>query len=131
MNNITKISTKEIIKKVEDGVSKKNVWQKPLLLLTKNGDDYNYVSDELNDRFRSAALNHIIINNDDVDFYEYLGDDLLGYSEQFHHICVDCFEKTHKPVISFICVEEANCSVENIPAWIYEQFEVVMLKGWQ
>ena len=129
MNNITKISTKEIIKKVEDGVSKKNVWQKPLLLLTKNGDDYNYVEGELDDRFRSAALNSAG-NNDDVDFYEYLGG-RLGYSEQFHRICVDCFEKTHKPVISFICVEEANCSVENIPAWIYEQFEVVMLKGWQ
>jgi hypothetical protein len=129
MNNIAKISIEEVMKKVEDGVSKKNVWQKPLLLLTKNGDDYNYVHDELNDRFRSAALNQVV-NNDDVDYYEYLGGP-LGYSEDFHHRCVEYFENKHKPVISFICVEDKNCSVENIPTWIYEQFEVVMLKGWQ
>ena len=147
MKPIIEISEKELLQKVKDGVSKNAVWQKPLLLLTKNGDDYNYFMDTLNETYNTKnfntdpahfkfvrvdnklemSLNDVIFDghHPDVDIYELLG---LSYDEKIHRYCADLFEYEGKPVISFICVADSNCSVDNIPAWMYEKFEIVMLK---
>lgn len=143
------ISEKEFLQKLKDGVSKKVVWQKPFLLLTKDGSDYNYISDAINETYNNYCINtdplHLkFVRNDnklemslngvivdghhpDVDIYEYLGGP-LGYDEKIHRYCVDLVEYENKPVISFICVTDKNCSIENIPAWMHETFEIAKLK---
>ena len=143
------ISEKELLKKVQEGVSKKAAWQKPLLLLTQNGSDYNYIRDLLKENYRSScivnepfynefvrvdnklemSLNGVIVDyhHSDVDFYEYLGG-CLGYDEKIHRYCVSLVEYEAKPVISFICVTDKNCSVKNIPAWMKEEYEIAMLE---
>ena len=148
MNMIGKISEKELLKKVEDGVSKNTIWQKPLLLLTKDGSDYNYMLDSINEKYRTStivtepnyfefvrvgdklemSLNDEIIDghHPDVDVYNYLGGP-LGFDEKVHRYCVDLIEYETKPVISFICVADKNCSVDDIPEWIKEQFEIALL----
>ena len=105
--------------------------------------------DTLNERFRSRNINtdpfnwefvrvdgklEISLNGDtvdghnpSVDIYEYLGG-CLGFDEKVHHYCIDLIEYEAKPVISFFCVTDKNCSVENIPVWMKEQFEIAMLK---
>ena len=137
------------MKKIENGVSKNEIWEKPLLLLTKGGDDYNYMLDSINDKFRTASIvlepkYYNFVRKDgklelsfngevcdghhtDVDVYEYLGGP-LGYDEKTHHYLADLVKYECKPVISFICVADSNCSVGDIPAWIKEQFEIAMLK---
>ena len=149
MNIMKEISEKEFLQKLKDGVSKKVVWQKPFLLLTKDGSDYNYISDALsetynnryintdplhfkfvrNDNKLEMSLNGVIVDghHPDVDIYEYLGGP-LGYDEKIHRYCVDLVEYEGKPVISFICVTDKNCSIENIPAWMHETFEIAKLK---
>ena len=149
MNIIDKITEEELLGKVQDGVSKNVIWQKPLLLLTKDGSDYTYIMDKLGERFSKKNINTDPFNwdfirvdgklelslngvsvdghNPDVDIYEYLGGP-LGFDEKVHRYCVNLIEYEAKPVISLICVQDKNCSVENIPTWIKEQFEVVMLK---
>jgi hypothetical protein len=58
MNSIEKITEESLLKKVADGVSRKSVWTKPMLLLTKNGDDYLYISDTLNEIYpKSKCIN--------------------------------------------------------------------------
>ncbi len=143
------ICEKELLKKVEEGVSKKVAWQKPLLLLTKNGDDYNYINDLLQETYHDycinsdpsyyafirvnnkleVSLNDVIVDyhHSDVDFYEYLGGP-LAYDEKIHRYCVSLVEYEAKPVISFICVTDKNCAVEDIPAWMEEEFEIAMLE---
>ena len=148
-NGIKLISEKELLKKVEEGVSKTAVWQKPLLLLTKNGSDYNYINDLLCDAYRDScivnepfydefvrvgnklemSLNGVIVDyhHPDVDLYKYLGG-ALAYDEKVHRYCVGLIEYEAKPVISFICVADKNCSVGNIPEWMKEEFEIAMLE---
>lgn len=143
------ISEKELLKKVEEGVSKKAAWQKPLLLLTKNGEDYNYIHDLLRDTYHDycinsdpgyytfvrannkleVSLNGVIVDyhHSDVDFYEYLGG-ALAYDEKIHRFGVALVEYEAKPVISFICVTDKNCAVEDIPAWMKEEYEIAMLE---
>ncbi len=143
------ISEKELLKKVGEGVSKKVAWQKPLLLLTKNDDDYIYITDLLHETYRGRgigndpdyhefvrvdnkleiSLNGVIIDyhHSDVDFYEYLGS-YLAYDEKIHRYCVSLFEYEAKPVISFICVTSKNCAVEDIPEWMEKEFEIAMLE---
>ena len=149
MNNIETISKKVLLKKVEDGVSKNKIWQKPLLLLTKDGSDYNYMSDSIDELYQTRAIvmepryfkfvrngdklersfNSAKVNghNTDVDVYYYLGGN-IGYDEITHRYCVDLVEYEAKPVISFICVADKDCSIENIPDWMQEKFEIAMLQ---
>ncbi len=143
------ISEKELLQKVKDGVSKTTIWQKPLLLLTQNGSDYNYIMDTINEAYNIKNINtdpsHIVFVREngklestlngvtidyhsDADIYEYLGGP-LAYDEKTHRFCVDLVEYEGKPVISIICVADKNCSVENIPDWMHEKFEITMLKG--
>ena len=148
-NGIKLISENELLKKVEEGVYKTAVWQKPLLLLTKNGDDYNYITDLLHETYRGRgigitpdyhefvrvdnkleiSLNGVIVDehHSDVDFYEYLGGP-LAYDEKIHRYCVSLFEYEAKPVISFICVTDKNCAVEDIPEWMEKEFEIAILE---
>ena len=149
MNIMKEISEKEFLQKLKDGVSKKVVWQKPFLLLCKDGSDYNYISDAINETYNSYCINtdplHFkFVRNDnklemslngeivdghhpDVDIYEYLGGP-LGYDEKIHRYCVDLVEYEGKPVISFICVTDKNCSIENIPDWMYDKFDIGMIR---
>jgi len=149
MNNIETITEKVLLKKVEDGVSKNKIWQKPLLLLTKDGDDYNYMLDALKETYKSQNINtdpssfefvrigdklEMSFNGEkvnghhtDVDVYYYLGG-CKGYDEKTHRYCVDLVEYEAKPVISFICVTDKDCSIENIPDWMQEKFEIAMLQ---
>lgn len=149
MKIIDQITETELLRKVEAAVSKKTIWQKPLLLLTKDGSDYNYIIDALNKKCHvmninnnpsfskfvrvngklELSLNGQICNahHPEVDVYEYLGGP-LAYDENIHRYCIDLVEYDAKPVISFICVADKNCAAENIPAWIQEQFEIAMLK---
>lgn len=150
MNKIYQITEKDLLKKVEDGVSKNVIWQKPLLLLTKNGEDYNNIMDTLNDIFSEKnintdpfnwnfvrvdgklelSLNGVTVNGHypDIDIYEYLGGP-LGFDEKVHRYCVDLLEYEAKPVISLICVQDKNCSVEDIPVWMKEQFAVFLFSN--
>ena len=149
MNIMKEISEKEFLQKLKDGVSKKVVWQKPFLLLTKNGADYLYINDSFKEKYKTKnintdpayfefvrvdnklemSLNGVTVDghNPDIDIYEYLGGP-LGYDERIHRYCVDLVEYENKPVISFICVTDKNCSIENIPAWMHETFEIAKLK---
>lgn len=149
MNTITTISEKEFLKKVADGVSKEVIWDKPFLLLTKDGDNYIYMLDALKETYKSQNINTdpssfefvriddklemshngVIVDghHPDVDIYEYLGGP-LGYDEKIHRYCVDLVEYEGKPVISFICIADKDCSIENIPAWMHDKFEIAMLK---
>ena len=149
MNNIETITEKVLLKKLEDGVSKNKIWQKPLLLLTKDGDDYNYMLDALKETYKSQNINtdpssfefvrigdklEMSFNGEkvnghhtDVDVYYYLGG-CKGYDEKTHRYCVDLVEYEAKPVISFICVTDKDCSIENIPDWMQEKFEIAMLQ---
>ena len=149
MNTITTISEKEFLKKVADGVSKKVIWDKPFLLLTKDGDDYIYMLDALKETYKSQnintdpfsfefvriddklemSLNGVIVDghHPDVDIYEYLGGP-LGYDEKIHRYCVDLVEYEGKPVISFICVSDKDCSIENIPDWMHDKFYIGMIR---
>jgi len=146
MNTITET---DLLKKVEDGVSRKAVWQKPLLLLAQNGSDYNYILDILNEKYRTRTINteatyfefvrdnnklQMSLNGEicdghhtDVDLYKYLGGP-LAYDEKIHRYCVGLIEYEAKPVISMICVCDNNCSVENIPVWMQDEFEICMLE---
>ena len=143
------ISEKEFLQKVADGVSKKIVWEKPFLLLFKDGDDYNYIVDMLSKAYKSRSIINepthykfvrvgdklemsfegAICNGHypDVDIYKYLGGP-LGYDEKIHRYCADLIEYESKPVISLICISDKNCSVKNIPAWMEDKFEIAMLK---
>lgn len=146
MNTITGT---DLLKKVEDGVSGNVIWQKPLLLLTKNGSDYNYILDILNEKYRTRNINteatyfefvrdnnklQMSLNGEicdghhtDVDLYQYLGGP-LAYDEKIHRYCVGLIEYEAKPVISMICVSDKNCSVENIPEWMKDEFEISLLE---
>jgi hypothetical protein len=53
MNSIEKITEESLLKKVADGVSRKSVWTKPMLLLTKDDDDYIYMNDTLNEIYEN------------------------------------------------------------------------------
>ncbi len=57
--------------------------------------------------------------------HKYLG---CSYAVAVHRYCVDYFKYEGKPVVSFVCVSDKDCQIENIPAWIYEEFEVVLLQ---
>ena len=149
MNTFVIITEKELMQKIEDGVSRNVVWQKPLLLLTKDGSDYNYMLDSINEKYRTSSIVtepqfcefvrvgdklEMFLNGEmvdghhpEVDMYDYLGGP-LGYGEKIHRYCAALVEYEAKPVISFICVADNNCSVEDIPGWMKEQFEIVMLK---
>lgn len=146
-NMKTQISESDLFKMVEEGVSKKVVWQKPLLLLTKNGDDYNYISDIITDKYRTKNINTdatifqfvqidnqleqtfngevIDYHHSDIDLYEYLGGP-LGYDEKVHRFCVGLTKYGKKPVISFVCVADNNCSIDDIPTWMQNEFEIRM-----
>ena len=151
MNNITEISEKEFLQKLGDGVSQKVIWQKPFLILCKDGSDYIYLSETIsetynhsyittveplyfkfarNDNNLEMSLNGVIVDghHPDVEVYMFLGIGPLGYDERIHRYCVDLLEYESKPVISFICLTDKNCSIEDIPAWMYEKFEIAMLK---
>lgn len=150
------IFEKELLNKVKDGVSKNVIWQKPLLLLTNNDKDYLYICDTLNELYRVMNINTDYINFEfvrrdnkvelmykgkdpeykgmicdghkpDVDIYEYLGG-ALAYDEEIHRYCVGLTEYEAKPVISLMCVADKISSVENIPEWMKESFEIAMLK---
>ena len=147
MNKISPITEKELLKKFEDGVSKNVIWQKPLLLLTKNGSDYTHIMDTINKRFHNKNINtdalhyEFVRNNDnlklsingvicdghhpEIDFYDYLGEP-LGFDEKIHRYCIDLIEYEAKPVISYICITDKGCSVEEIPAWIKEKYEIFL-----
>lgn len=149
MNIITEISEKEFLQKLGDGVSQKVIWQKPFLLLCKDGSDYIYLSDTISETYNikiintdhlhfkfvrngnklEMSLNGVTVDghNPDIDIYEYLGGP-LGYDERIHRYCVDLLEYESKPVISFICLTDKNCSIEDIPAWMHETFEIAKLK---
>jgi hypothetical protein len=75
------------------------------------------------------SINGVIVDGHkpEVQLYEYLGGP-LAYDEKIHRYCIDLFEYEVKPVISFICVTDKNCSVDRIPEWIKEKFEVVLLE---
>jgi hypothetical protein len=146
MNTITGT---ELLKKVEDGVSRKTLWPKPLLLLTQNGSDYNYISDSLNEKYQVRSINtdacyfefvqadnnlemsynDVIVDghHPDVDLYKYLGGP-LAYDEKIHRYCVNLLKYEAKPVISMICVSDQGCSIEDIPEWMKEEFEIYMLE---
>lgn len=149
MNTIKQISQEELLKKVTAGVSKSVIWKKPLLLLTKDSSDYNIISDKLNETFRTRIINtdpshftFVRVNNlleitlkgvfvdyhqPDVDVLANLGGP-LAFDEKIHRYCVDLVEYEAKPVISLICVTDKNCSAEDIPEWMNEKFEILMLK---
>ena len=148
MNTIIEISEKAFLQKLKNGISQKVIWKKPFLLLTRNGSDYNYISDTINETYHISyintdpvhfkfvrndnklelLLNGIIIDghHSDIDAYVYLGGP-LGYDEKTHRYCVDLVEYEKKPVISFICIENINCSVEDIPAWMQDKFEIAII----
>ena len=127
--NVVFITEKELLQKIADGVSKKNVWQKPMLRLTKSGSDYNYMSDTINEKYQTRNFQTVPVFNtsDDVDLYYYLGA-YLWYDEEIHRYAVGLCNAESKPVISFFCVEDKGCSIEEIPAWMEDEFEIVMLK---
>lgn len=149
MNFIKEISEKEFLQKLKEGVFQKVVWKKPFLLLTKDGSDFNYISDAIsetynysyitidpqhikfvrNDNNLEMSLNGVIVDGHrpDVEVYVYLGGP-LGFDENIHRYCVALVEYESKPVISLICVTDKNCSIENIPSWMHEIFEIAMLK---
>jgi hypothetical protein len=149
MKKVNEISSEEFLKKVREGVSKNVIWQKPFLLLTNNGDEYNDIVDTVNEFFRSRNINadavsfefvradnklemslgSVIVDghHPDVDIYEYYGGP-LSYDEKIHRYCVDLCEYEGKPVISFISLSDKNCSIENIPAWMFDEFEIAILK---
>jgi hypothetical protein len=153
MNSIEKITEESLLKKVADGVSRKSVWTKPMLLLTKDGDDYLYISDTLNEIYpKSKCINvdpsyyrfdvvdgeqvlvlltgdeEVIIDghSPEVEFYKNLGGP-LGYDEEHHRYCVGLCKYESKPVISFICISDKLCSIDSIPEWMYNEFDIVML----
>ena len=147
---ITTISEKEFLKKVADGVSKKVIWDKPFLLLTKDGDDYNYMLDALKETYKSQNINtdpssfefvriddklEMSLNGEicnghhpEIDIYKFLESANNRYDERTLQYCVDLVEYEGKPVISLICTDSKDYSIENIPAWMHDKFEIAMLK---
>ena len=141
------VTETDLLTRIKDGVSKIKIWEKPMLLLTKDGDDYNHICDLIADTFCTLTINTDALNYDfiridnrleaswngnvydlhhpEIDLYEYLGGP-LGYDEKIHHYCVGLAEYEAKPVISMICIGDKGCSIENIPAWIEKQFDIVM-----
>jgi hypothetical protein len=150
MNTITTISEKEFLKKVADGVSKEVIWKKPFLLLTKNSADYLYINDALSETYKSKhiviepayikfvriddklemSLNGEICNghHPEIDIYKFLESANNRYDERTLQYCVDLVEYEGKPVISLICTDSKDYSIENIPAWMHDKFEIAMLK---
>ena len=57
MDIVKQMSQEELLKKVAEGVSKSTKWQKPLLLLTKDGGDYNSIMEKLNEVYRTSNIN--------------------------------------------------------------------------
>ena len=147
MKTITIIGEKELLSKISDGVTKNAAWEKPLLLLTQNGDDYVYLNDAINEQYKTRCItsepyyntfeeingrfecllngNVVDDHHPEVDVYKYLG---CSYAVAVHRYCVDYFKYEGKPVVSFVCVSDKDCEIENIPAWIYEEFEVILLQ---
>ena len=147
MKRITIIGEKELLSKISDGVTKNVAWEKPLLLLTQNGDDYVYINDTINEQYKTRCitsepsyntfeeingrfeclLDGNVVDNHypEVDVHKYLG---CSYAVAVHRYCVDYFKYEGKPVVSFVCVSDKDCQIENIPAWIYEEFEVRLLQ---
>ena len=116
MNTITTISEKEFLKKVADGVSKEVIWKKPFLLLTKNGADNNYMLDALKETYKSQNI------NTDPSSFEFVRiDDKLEMS--LNGVIVD----GHHPDVD-ICIADKDCSIENIPDWMYDKFDIGMIK---
>ena len=62
----------------------------------------------------------------EVEFYKNLGG-CLGYDEEHHRYCVGLCKYESKPVISFICISDKLCSIDSIPEWMYNEFDIVML----
>ena len=149
MNTVKQISQEELLQKVAEGVSKSAEWKRPLLLLTKDGGDYNFILDRIDEAYHTSCINtdphyysfsrvnnqlEIYLNGEvadyhkpDVEVYIYLGGP-LAFDETIHRFCVDLLEYEAKPVISMICVSDKNCSVKDIPAWMNEKFDIVMLQ---
>ena len=148
-SDVKEISVEAFLGKIAEGMSKKVICQKPILGLTKDGVDYNWVSDRLSETYVHYNINTDALNYDfvevegklemayngqivnghhsDVDIYEYLGGP-LGYDEKIHRYCVNLAKYESKLVISLMCIADKNCSVEDIPAWMTEEFEIFMLK---
>ncbi len=150
MRAIPFITEKELLEKVEAGVHGTNTWKKPMLLLTKSDSDYNYISDVIREKYKSiyyivnephhiefervdgklkCSLNGVELGalHPDVELYGYLGG-YISYDEPTHKFCVNCVEFEGKPVISYFCIENKGCAVEDIPDWFYDAFEIVMLQ---
>ena len=151
MKQIEKITEKELLIRVADGVSKNVIWTKPMLLLTKDDDDNIYMNDTLNEIYenvycingdphykvevvngkpvglRKREEKIVVRHRPEIELYKYLGG-CLGYDEDHHRYCVELCKYESKPVISFICVLSKLCSIDCIPEWMYDEFEILMLE---
>ncbi len=120
-----------------------------MLLLAKNGSDYLNVVDSINECYQDQEYSFTIVDAEQITFvknqgkvemmvqgvtcdghkpsikvYVHLG---TKYFYNVLHYCVDLCEYEAKPVIFLICEADKDCSVEDIPTWVNDDFEIVRL----
>lgn len=145
MKTITKF---ELLQKIAKGVNGKTNWTKPVLLLTKDGDSYNDCVDSIKKKyncfyFAGVEPDHIDfvrINNKlemkvgdvvcnghkpEVKVYINLG---ITYIEKDLRYCINLLEYENKPVIFIVCESDKNAGLENIPAWVNSEFEIMRVE---
>ena len=137
------------MQKIADSIQKETTWEKPMLLLTKNGNDYNEFVDSLSETYPNETHSFTVVDAEHINFirvdgklemkvqdvicdghksdvklYTHLG---INYCDKVLHYCVNLLEYETKPVIYIVCKADNTCSIDNIPEWVKDEFDIVRL----
>ncbi len=147
---LMEISKNELLQKLNAGSANPAGLGKPIILLIPNHTVYNQVVSTLDAEYGQAQRHFTVVDADHIQFvlqagkldmiingevcdghhpdtkvYVHLG---TGFFENVLQYSVNLFEyENHKSVIYMVCGSDKGCSLENIPQWVYEKFEIVQI----
>ena len=146
--SISEISEKDFRQKIASLVA--NPSCKPMIVLIPEYTVYNQVVSALDTEYGQAQRHFTVVDADHIRFvlqekkldmiingevcdghhpdtkvYVHLG---TGFYENILQYSVNLFEyENHKPVIYIVCESDKECSLKNIPQWVYEKFEIIQI----
>ncbi|MBR6417169.1 MAG: hypothetical protein IKS22_13895 [Bacteroidales bacterium] len=145
------LSVEELLSRINDSVYDGIPCAEPILLLFDDGDDYYSVLRILSKKYNTKNIGtdpnyfkFVRVNNNlemsfngdiidehhpEIDVYEYTGGP-LGYDKKILSYCRDLvdYEDLEKPVLCLFCLEDKNCSLDDIPEWVCDDFEIDLIK---
>lgn len=141
-------SISEFMQEIAGGLANPSGWKKPVIVLIPEYTVYNQVVSALDTEYGQVQRHFSVVDADHIRFvlqsekldmiingevcdghrsdtkmYVHLG---TGFYENILQYSVNLFEyENHKPVIYMVCESYKDCSLENIPQWVYEKFKII------